>query len=385
MATSISAVGLSKRYRSSAGEDGWLDALQDVSFDVEAGEGVGLIGRNGAGKSTLLRTLSRVTRPTAGYADVRGRVGALLEVGTGFHPDLTGRENTYLSGAMLGMSREDVRRRFDEIVAFSEIEAFIDSPVKHYSTGMFARLGFAVAAHLLPDILIVDEVLAVGDLPFQAKCLARMHRLTEDGTTVLFVSHNLLAVADLCGRALVLERGRLVFDGESSAAITTYRDQLVQADDAGRERATKQDIELSIDGERANGRVTATPGSPLRLEVSIGRRDDAQEISVYLNVVIESADGRLLVHLRSDLAGYRLVLEPGGSILCAEITELSLSPGAYSLFVRVVSLQGGEAFIWDSERQALTIPGDARTEALLVPPHRFQQRTLRPVAEPSGR
>src|SRR5262245_35512040 len=179
MTASVVSAGLSKRYRVPSTEAGYVDAVNDVSFEINQGEAVGLIGRNGAGKSTLLRILSRVTRPTAGYVDVYGTVGALLEVGTGFHPELTGRETTYLSGAILGLSKRDVQARFEEIVAFAEVGPFIDEPVKHYSSGMYARLGFAVAAHLRPSILIVDEVLAVGDLPFQAKCLALMHSLSD--------------------------------------------------------------------------------------------------------------------------------------------------------------------------------------------------------------
>jgi lipopolysaccharide transport system ATP-binding protein len=188
-------------------------ALRDVSFEVKKGEVVGIIGRNGAGKSTLLKILASITEPSEGEVQLYGRVGALLEVGTGFHPELTGRENIYLNGAILGMSRAEIRRKFDEIVAFAEVEKFIDTPVKHYSSGMGLRLGFAVAAHLEPEILIVDEVLAVGDAAFQKKCLGKMSEVAGEGRTVLFVSHNTAAVQGLCERGIVLERGRLAFDG----------------------------------------------------------------------------------------------------------------------------------------------------------------------------
>lgn len=183
-------------------------ALDDVSFDVERGETLGIIGRNGAGKSTLLKILTRITEPTRGRFGIRGRVASLLEVGTGFHPDLTGRENIYLSGSLLGLSRQEIRRRFDEIVAFAEIDQFIDTPVKRYSSGMYTRLGFAVAAHLESEVLIVDEVLAVGDAQFQKKCLGKMHDVAVAGRTVLFVSHNMIAVQNLCSQCLWLESGR---------------------------------------------------------------------------------------------------------------------------------------------------------------------------------
>jgi lipopolysaccharide transport system ATP-binding protein len=200
-----------------------LWALKDCSFDVARGDLVGIIGRNGAGKSTLLKLLSRITEPTEGEILMYGRVGALLEVGTGFHPELTGRENVYLNGTILGMRRREVAARFDEIVAFAEVERFLDTPVKHYSSGMYVRLAFAVAAHLEPEILIVDEVLAVGDSEFQKKCLGKMEEVAHAGRTVLFVSHNMQAIATLTKRTLVLDRGACVFDGPTAEGIAHYR------------------------------------------------------------------------------------------------------------------------------------------------------------------
>ena len=197
-------------------------ALRDVSFDVQPGEVVGVIGRNGAGKSTLLKILSRITEPTSGTAKLRGRVASLLEVGTGFHPELTGRENVFLNGAILGMSRAEVRKKFDEIVAFAEVEQFIDTPVKRYSSGMYVRLAFAVAAHLEPEILIIDEVLAVGDQPFQDKCLGKIRAVAGGGRTVIFVSHNMVATQSLCSRALLFGAGRVEFDGPPVEAVASY-------------------------------------------------------------------------------------------------------------------------------------------------------------------
>jgi|GraSoiStandDraft_46_1057282.scaffolds.fasta_scaffold03179_2 lipopolysaccharide transport system ATP-binding protein len=197
-------------------------ALRDINFDVADGEVVGIIGRNGAGKSTLLKILSRITDPTEGEIKLRGHVSSLLEVGTGFHPELTGRENIFLNGALLGMSRVDIVARFDEIVTFSEIEKFLDTPVKHYSSGMYVRLAFAVAAHLNPDILVVDEVLAVGDLAFQKKCLGKMSEVSREGRTVLFVSHNMPTVESLCKRGIVLSQGKMVFSGTAKDAVQYY-------------------------------------------------------------------------------------------------------------------------------------------------------------------
>lgn len=197
-------------------------ALEDVSFELQRGEVLGLIGGNGAGKSTLLKLLTRIATPTRGTAEIRGRVGSLLEVGTGFHPELTGRENVYLNGAILGMKRREISARFDEIVEFSGVERFIDTPVKRYSSGMYVRLAFSVAAHLEPEVLLVDEVLAVGDAEFQRRCLGRMESLGEAGRTVIFVSHNMQTVSQLCDRAILLDQGRVVLDGDSADVVSRY-------------------------------------------------------------------------------------------------------------------------------------------------------------------
>ncbi|HKP70374.1 MAG TPA: ABC transporter ATP-binding protein [Pyrinomonadaceae bacterium] len=209
-------------FKSGDADERTLWALRDVSFAVDEGETLGLIGHNGAGKSTLLKILSRITKPTSGTAAIRGRVGSLLEVGTGFHSELSGRENIYLNGAILGMKRVEIERKFDEIVAFSEIEAFLDTPVKHYSTGMYMRLAFSVAAHLDPEVLIVDEVLAVGDVGFQRKCLRKMRDVGESGRTVIFVSHDMQSIARLCRRAIWLKDGQVKSDGEARHVVGEY-------------------------------------------------------------------------------------------------------------------------------------------------------------------
>lgn len=204
-------------------------ALKNVSFEVKRGEVVGIIGRNGAGKSTLLKILSRITDPTEGRAEICGRVGSLLEVGTGFHPELTGRENIYLNGAILGMTKNDIHKQFDAIVEFAEIEKFLDTPVKRYSSGMYVRLAFAVAAHLEPEVLVVDEVLAVGDAAFQKKCLRKMGDVAQEGRTILFVSHNMGAITRLCKRAIWVDAGKIVFDGLSDAAVAQYQSKFLNA------------------------------------------------------------------------------------------------------------------------------------------------------------
>ncbi len=208
------------RVRESRSERFW--ALKDVSFEVKTGEVVGIIGRNGAGKSTLLKILSRITEPTEGYADIHGHIASLLEVGTGFHPELTGRENIHLNGSILGLKRAEIRKKFDEIVAFAEVEKFIDTPVKYYSSGMYVRLAFAVAAHLDPEILLVDEVLSVGDAAFQKKCLGKMSQVSKEGRTILFVSHHMPSIASLCSRAVLLDAGQIVRTGETREVVADY-------------------------------------------------------------------------------------------------------------------------------------------------------------------
>jgi lipopolysaccharide transport system ATP-binding protein len=246
----ISTHGLGKRYRLGRVESGFrtarrlalrrpesgsIWALHDVTFDVPEGTALAVVGRNGAGKSTLLKVLSRITEPTAGYADVTGRIGALLEVGTGFNGELTGRENVFLNGMLLGMTRNDVRRRFDEIVEFAGVQKHIDTPVKWYSTGMYIRLGFAVAAHMEPDILVVDEVLSVGDTEFQKRCLARMGVASEEGRTVLLVSHNMQAIRRICKEAILLEKGQIVGQGNIDSVISDYLAS-VESPELGRRR-----------------------------------------------------------------------------------------------------------------------------------------------------
>jgi lipopolysaccharide transport system ATP-binding protein len=263
-----------------------------VSFSVDAGEIVGVIGRNGAGKSTLLKILSRVTEPTEGRVELAGRVSSLLEVGTGFHPELTGRENIFLNGAILGMGKMEIARKFDEIVAFSELEKFLDTPVKHYSSGMYVRLAFAVAAHLEPDILLVDEVLAVGDVQFQRKCLGRMGNVTREGRTVLFVSHNMTAVQSLCSRVLWIDDGGIVEDGESARVIGAYLEKnngmlLSRSWDdpgiaPGNEAVRLCRVEVSPEGEDPS--VAMTVETPIRVAFEFWNNVDGSPLNLSMVV-----------------------------------------------------------------------------------------------------
>jgi lipopolysaccharide transport system ATP-binding protein len=344
-------------------------ALKDVSFEIKRGEVVGVIGRNGAGKSTLLKILSRITEPTTGYADIHGRVSSLLEVGTGFHLELTGRENIYLNGAILGMKREEIDRKFDEIVEFAEVGKFIDTPVKHYSSGMHLRLAFAVAAHLEPDILLVDEVLAVGDLAFQRKCLGQMEKVAAHGRTVLFVSHNLGAVKELCQSTIVLNNGALEFRGSVVDGISRYSQTLTE---------DKGDVLASNTGwrhVRVNGRANT-----IDVPVAVG---DPFSIEAWLDLSDKFANGRMIYRLDNSL-GDNVVhqrvnseqlwsgsLEAGRYRLNIELPSLWLAPGVYTLYFKFIGRKpSGMEERHLSERAVIDIAGsaDGIGRANLAPP-----------------
>lgn len=330
-------------------------ALHDISFDVRPGEALGIIGRNGAGKSTLLKLLARITLPTRGSADVYGRMGSLLEVGTGFHPELTGRENIFLNGAILGMTRSDIRRRFDEIVAFAETERFLDTPVKRYSSGMYMRLAFAVAAHLEPDILVVDEVLAVGDAAFQAKSLAMMGQVARSGRTVLFVSHNIRAIGRLCNRAILLDSGHLVTSGQTAAVLEAYLDAGI-----GQTR-----IDLS---NRANTPGTGQ-GAFQWVEIRDGSGALRQEFSLGETVVvrfgvrlkvrkrpkfeiyIKGSDGVPVAQVVDEDSGFVLDEATGNLAITATFPDIRLFPDSYYLSLTVQDRKA--QIVWDLAENCL--------------------------------
>ena len=311
-------------------------ALRNVNLAVQKSELLGVIGSNGAGKSTLLKILSRITTPTSGRITIRGRVGSLLEVGTGFHMELTGRENVFLNGAILGMSRAEVSRKFDEIVEFAGMARFIDTPAKRYSSGMAVRLAFAVAAHLDPEILVVDEVLAVGDFEFQQKCIGKMQDAAGDGRTVLFVSHNLSTVSKLCTRCVWLDRGEVRETGQVDRVISAYEEiTLSGLNDAG---DTPYDLDASIGQVRVDspgdGRESILPGDPVRIRISGVCRSPLPAVQVGCGLYAE--DGRRLSLLESRCANAQFELAPGRFEIQCTISGVPLTEGRYSLNIALM-------------------------------------------------
>lgn len=317
----------------SAYEEFW--ALKDVSFEIKQGDRVGIIGRNGAGKSTLLKILSRIVEPTKGRIAIKGRITSLLEVGTGFHPELTGRENVFLNGAILGMSQIEIKRKFDEIVNFAEVEKFLDTPVKRYSSGMYVRLAFAVAAHLEPEILIVDEVLAVGDVQFQKKCIGKMGEVSQEGRTLLFVSHNLGVVQTLCSRGIFLGNGNVLADDTTSAAVSVYLKTLEEAsfqnllerkERRGKGKARLIKIEISTGG--SNPSTTLATGCPALFSFYITNVLP----NLTCSFTVYDQYGQPVTYFDSAVPGHEDVIDPdGGAKFCCEIDELLLIPGRYRI------------------------------------------------------
>lgn len=327
--------------RSDAMETFW--ALEDVSFEVKEGEVVGIIGRNGAGKSTLLKILSRITEPTRGRAEIFGRVGALLEVGTGFHPELTGRENIFLSGAILGMRKSEIARQFDAIVDFAEVEQFIDTPTKRYSSGMYTRLAFAVAAHLEPEILLVDEVLAVGDAAFQKKCLGKMEEVSGEGRTVFFVSHNTQAVRQLCTRGILLEHGRVAADGPTDSTLAVYNQKLrelrvdaetgVNNPENRRGSGAVRFTSVSVEDLDGNERYTFSMGDTVRFRLTFDVHAPMRGLAIFVG--LRSGLSRELItsarHVLTDS-----VVQPGtSSTVVVDLPEVYIRPGEYPLYLHV--------------------------------------------------
>jgi lipopolysaccharide transport system ATP-binding protein len=329
----------------SSSEDFW--ALKDVSFEVKQGEVVGIIGRNGAGKSTLLKILSRITEPTEGRVHLRGRVASLLEVGTGFHPELTGRENIFLNGAILGMSRVEIKSKFDEIVAFAEVEKFLDTPVKRYSSGMYVRLAFAVAAHLEPEILIVDEVLAVGDAAFQKKCLGKMESVAiQEGRTVLFVSHNMGAVRQLCSRGLLLGEGRLKASAEVEEVVRFYNRATANSDDTHLRRhfhgplAGKVHFKsLRIGSKDGENSTVISPASPIRIETIVECDEDLPSFLTTLSI---SSGGVMLLTIH-DLPDAESVQAGSRFKSIFYLPAHFLRPGEYFVGLGGHSLSNGDS------------------------------------------
>jgi lipopolysaccharide transport system ATP-binding protein len=358
--TSSALAALRTRPRSKARsrrEDNTFWALRDVSFEVQRGEVLGVIGRNGAGKSTLLKVLTRIMPPDEGHARIRGRVGSLLEVGTGFHGELTGRENTYLNGAILGMHRHEIDRKFDEIVEFAGVARFIDTPVKHYSSGMYLRLAFSVAAHLEPEILLVDEVLAVGDAEFQKKCLGKMGHVAGEGRTILFVSHNMDAVRHLCHSALWLERGQIQTLGLAGDVIKDYLAEA--ALDQGATLFPVMDQRHGIGIEDLRLTLTAAPETgALDLRVELVVRAEAALPRIGIGFALMTDTGRRIAYLDEHLTNYLFDMEPGTNHFVLECSALDrlLAAGDYVVSVWLAMSNIGKLVEID-RAAAIRIPG----------------------------
>lgn len=320
-------------------EEEALWALRDISFEVNRGEVIGLIGRNGAGKSTLLKILSRITEPSEGRAILRGRVGALLEVGTGFNPELTGRDNIYLSGSILGMTRHEINRKLDDIVEFAEIDAFIDTPVKRYSSGMYVRLAFAIAAHLEPEVLILDEVLAVGDIGFQQKCLKHLSRLRADGMTIFLVSHNIVTIQAVCSRAILLHKGRLVANSNPLDVINQYKDYLEptpdsKSDDENPNRSSAVQVTgFEMYGENGEPTRELNFGEAPRIRIELNAAEAIP--SPMINFGLRRADGVAVCGFNNLYDDFRIERIEGHCVLEGWLPPLRLIPDFYEIHVLV--------------------------------------------------
>jgi lipopolysaccharide transport system ATP-binding protein len=362
-----------RRFRGTDSEIERFWALREVSFDIREGEVVGIIGRNGAGKSTLLKILSKITAPSTGRAVIRGRVGSLLEVGTGFHPELTGRENIFLNGAILGMKKEEIRRKLDAIIAFAEVERFIDTPVKRYSSGMYVRLAFSVAAHLEPEILLVDEVLAVGDASFQKRCLGKMSEVAREGRTVVFVSHNLPTVLSLTERCIWIDKGRIAADADPQTVVHAYLKALetsrVQSLASREDRTGSGDLRFtgfSLRNARGEEITTAISGDDLVLALHYRIRDGAHVGRADVSIGVHGSAEQRLFHLSTTLTESLGELPSVGTIVC-RIPHLPLMPGTYA-FNLFGETDGGIADWIQHAGEIDVAPGDFFGSGKLPPP-----------------
>jgi ABC-type polysaccharide/polyol phosphate transport system ATPase subunit len=383
----LSFEGVSKRYlvRREADEDATLHpwmrklkalrrpreefwALRDVSFEVERGQTLGIIGHNGAGKSTMLKLLASITSPTTGRIAINGRLSALIEVGSGFHPELTGRENIFLNGAILGMRRKEIAAKLDSIVEFAGVRQFLDVPVKRFSSGMYVRLGFSIAAHLDPDILLLDEVLAVGDAAFQEKCLTRIQELKRSGTTILFISHDLGAVQRVCDRTLLLRHGQIAADGDPMDVIEQYRHQSVPRTSGTlmADSTTALTTSLHFDVDSDSEQDVARTGAPLSVRVGYTVRSSLKDVVV--DVVLYTPDTTVVSQLTTEGGDSSLDIGPGRGTIIFSCAELGLLPGLYYADVRVRLRDGADALHLNGRAGVLRVESERATRGLFFQP-----------------
>jgi lipopolysaccharide transport system ATP-binding protein len=357
IANGLAGMFKSRRRALQAAQSFW--ALRDVSFEVKAGEVVGLIGRNGAGKSTLLKVLSRITEPTSGFADIHGRIASLLEVGTGFHAELSGRENIYLNGAILGMKSAEIARQFDDIVEFAEVGQFVDTPVKHYSSGMYVRLAFAVAAHLQPEILLVDEVLAVGDTAFQRKCLGKMGEVAKDGRTIIFVSHNMAAVEGLCTAAHMITDGRIVQSGSTSDVIASYLSSFATLSGVPLEQRTDRRgdgklVFTDLQFLSEDGAPTAVVQCGTDVEFAVGYKSTGGNLrNVAMSIDIFAQSGQCMIILNNEVVGVDFESAPAVGRFRCRVERFPLSPGQY--YITLFCSVSGSISDWVQQAAVLTV------------------------------
>lgn len=354
-------------------QDFW--AVRDVSFEVERGQTLGIIGHNGAGKSTILKLLANITAPTNGEITINGRLSALIEVGSGFHPELTGRENIYLNGSILGMRRREISEKLDSIVDFAGIRQFIDTPVKRFSSGMYVRLGFSIAAHLDPDILLLDEVLAVGDAAFQAKCLQRIDELKRSGTTIIFISHDLGAIERVCDRVLLMHRGEIVTDGTSSQAIAEYQRQSSTLLNTMQDNRLSKEVEItsvSLYRSKVEDFSTFYTGEPLKICVNFIAHERVMDTT--FEIFINSLDGEMQCHLTTELSNKRIDLESGTGNIVFSCGELGLSPGLYNIDATIIHRGQalGAGIDWRQRCATLRVDSGKITRGKFYMPHQWK-------------
>ena len=375
--------GLARRRRplDLAEQEFW--AVRDVSFQVAAGEALGIIGPNGAGKSTILKLLTKILRPTRGRIEMHGRVGALIEVAAGFHPDLTGRENVYLQGAIMGMTRAEIARKFDAIVDFSGVEAFIDTPVKRYSSGMNARLGFAIAASLDPDILLIDEVLSVGDVGFQEKCVARMRELLKRGVPLIFVSHNLAAVVDLCTRAILIERGTVRFDGRPAETVAAFRRGRRDAEPAVRPASDGIHI-TDVQLRRADGEASPLFHTGQAMRIQVHYRAPQPVRAPHVAIDIHGVDGLYCAGINTRMDDCALGTLEGEGRVELVIPRLNLLPGSYTISAGILDAQGLRPLDLQSHAYPFSVASERKDFGVVYLEHHWRHDAGRAAGSEAG-